>query len=208
MEGTSEDSHEAGMQANQNGAQAAGKAPLTLADMEKLLNSTEDRIITKVSVQLSADRSVINRHDQTTQHMETSLNDMESRQLTLEVTCVTLSRENETLILKTDDLENRSRHNNIRVTGFPERLKSFQRLLWRYSWQKPLTQRPFLPSVKRAHRVAISHRRQKDLPRPFIARIPGYQDKEHILKLARESGPLSFRGSEIHIKPDYSYSRD
>lgn len=61
--------------------------------MEKLLNSMEDRIITKLSVQLSADREIINHHDQTIQHMEMSLNDMETRLVTLESTSIALSKE-------------------------------------------------------------------------------------------------------------------
>ena len=102
-----------------NEQHVTGNAPLTLADMEKLLNSMEERIIAKLSVQLSADRSIIDRHDQTIQHMESSLNDMEARLLTLESTCTALSRENKALKLKTDDRENRSRRNNIRKTGLP-----------------------------------------------------------------------------------------
>lgn len=47
------------------------------------------------------------------QHMERALNDMETRLATLETTCITLSNENAALKLKTDDLENRSRRNNI-----------------------------------------------------------------------------------------------
>ena len=102
-----------------NEQHATGNAPLTLADMEKLLNSMEERIIAKLSVQLSADRAIIDRHDQTIQHMESSLNDMEARLLTLESTCTALSRDNKALKLKTDDRENRSRRNNIRKTGLP-----------------------------------------------------------------------------------------
>ena len=49
----------------------------------------EGRIVAKLSVQLSADRAIIDRHD---------LN----RLLTLESTCTALSRENEALKLKTD----------------------------------------------------------------------------------------------------------
>lgn len=51
----------------------------TLADMEKLLKSMEDRIIAKLSDQLSADRETIDRHDPPIQQMELSLNDMEAR---------------------------------------------------------------------------------------------------------------------------------
>lgn len=124
-EGTTEDSHDVGRQANQNEPHTASNAPLTLADMEKLLNSMEDRILAKLSAQLSADRATIDRHDQTIQHMEMSLTDIDSRPrlLSLEATCATLTRENEALKLKTDDLENRSRRNNIRITGLPEKVE-------------------------------------------------------------------------------------
>lgn len=59
-------------------------------------------------------------------------------------------------------------------------------------------------AVDRAHRIAVPHREQGDPPHPFIARIHNYQTKEHILKLAKEAGSLSLRGSVIHIYPAYS----
>lgn len=100
--------------------QHANKAPLTLADMEKLLKSIEGRIITKLSDQLSTDRSTIEQHDQTIQHLETSLNDMEARPANLESTSLALSKENERLV------ENRSRFNNIHINGLPGRVEGTQ----------------------------------------------------------------------------------
>ena len=95
---------------------------MPLADMENLLNLTEERLTAKLSVQLSADRAIIDRHEQTIQHVKMSLNDMETRLLTLESICTALSRENEDLKLKTDDQENRLRRNNICITGLPEKM--------------------------------------------------------------------------------------
>ncbi len=66
-----------------------------------------------------------------------------------------------------------------------------------YSFSTPLI-------VNRAHRIAISCKKQDDPPRPLIVRVHHYQTKERILKLAREAGSLSFRRSDIHIYPDYS----
>ena len=43
--------------ASQNEEHAANHAPLTLADMEKLFLSMQERIISKLPVQLSADRA-------------------------------------------------------------------------------------------------------------------------------------------------------
>ncbi|KAJ8002296.1 hypothetical protein DPEC_G00178410 [Dallia pectoralis] len=175
--------------------------------MKKLLVSMEDRIIDKLSAKLSADRAIIERHDQTIQQIEMSLNDVENRLLNLESTCTVLARENEALKLKADDLENRSRPNNIRVTDLPEKAEgslpsAFMEAFLVETFRTEAFPAP--PPVDRAHRIAIPRRKPDDPPRPFIARIHRYRDKERILKLARESGPLSFRGSEVHIYPDYS----
>ncbi|KAJ8001137.1 hypothetical protein DPEC_G00188100 [Dallia pectoralis] len=202
-EDKSEDDQAGETQASQKDPHAANRAPLTLADMEKLLVSMEDRIIDKLSAKLSADREIIERHDQTIQQIETSLNDVENRLLTLESTCTVLARENEALKLKADDLENRSRRNNIRVTGLPEKAEGSlpSAFMEAFLVETFGTAFPAPPPVDRAHRIAIPRRKPDDPPRPFIARIHRYRDKERILKLARESGPLSFRGSEVHIYP-------
>lgn len=201
----SENSQGDGAQANEQ--HATSNAPLTLADMEKLLKSMEDRIVAKLYDQLSADRATIDRHDQTIQHMETSLNDMETRLATLESTCIALSKENDALKLKTDDLENRLRRNNIRITGLPEKVAGSQQTAFMEVFLKETFGPEAFPtpSVDRAHRVAVLRKKQDDPSRQFIARIHHYQTKECILKLAREAGSsLSFHGSEVHIFPDYS----
>ena len=188
-------------------ANAANNAPLTLADMEKLLTSMEDRIIAKLADQLAADRATIARHDQTIQHMERALNDMETRLATLELTCTALSNENAALKLKTDDLENRSRRNNIRITGLPEKVEgsqpsAFTEIFLKETFGAEAFSSPL--TIDRAHRVSNGRMKQDGPPRSLIARIHHYQTKERILKLAREAASLSFRGSEIHIYPDYS----
>lgn len=100
--------------------QHANKAPLTLADMEKLLKSIDGRIITKLSDQLSTDRSTTEQHGQTIQHLETSLNDMEVRLANIEFTSLAPSKENERLV------ENRSWCNNIHINGSPGRVEGAQ----------------------------------------------------------------------------------
>lgn len=186
--------------------QHASDAPLTLGDMEKLLKAMEDRIVTKLSGQLASDHATIERHDQTVQNMEASLNDMETR-LTLESKCLTLSQENQSLRQKTDDLENRSRRNNIRITCILEKIEGGQPTAFMEMFLKELFGSYSLPTpltVDRAHRVAAPRGRQDGPPRPLIARVHYYQTKERILKLAREAGSLSFRGSNLHIYPDFS----
>lgn len=142
---SSESSQSDEMQVSQ-GKQHANNAPLTLVEMEKLLKSMEDRIKAKLSDELSADQATIDRHDQTIQHIETSLSDIETRLATLESACLALSKENESLKLKTEDLENRSRRNNIRITGLPEKVEGMQPTAFTEIFLKELSvQRPSLP---------------------------------------------------------------
>ncbi|MED6255273.1 hypothetical protein ATANTOWER_007023 [Ataeniobius toweri] len=94
------------------------RAPLMRADMEAMLRGLEERIISKLSAQSSVDWALLEQHDTTIQQLETSLE--------LETTCNKLMIDNEMLRLKADDLENRSRLNNICITGLPEKIKGSQ----------------------------------------------------------------------------------
>lgn len=186
---------------------ASNLAPsLTRADMEAMLLKSEERIISTLAAQFSADRARIDSHDQAIQDIETSMNDMQSRLMELENTCTSLKKENEVLKLKTDDLENRSRRNNIRITNLPEKVEGSRPTFFLAECLEEVFGPDAFPTplaVDRAHRINI-RRRNQDAPRPFIARIHHYQNKELLLRLAREKGRLVYRGTEIHIFPDYS----
>ena len=181
---------------------------LTLPDMERLLTSMEERIIAKLSAQLSAERAIIDQHHETIQQLETSHNDMHTRLERLESTCAALSKDNEELKVKLDDLENRSRRNNIRIIGLPEKVEglhptSFIDTLLRETFGVEAF--PTSTIADRAHRIAMVRKNPADSrPRPLIVRIHHFQTKERILKLAREATSVSFRGSQIHFFPDFS----
>uniref|UniRef100_A0A8D0AZL0 L1 transposable element RRM domain-containing protein n=1 Tax=Sander lucioperca TaxID=283035 RepID=A0A8D0AZL0_SANLU len=125
---------------------------------------------------------------------------------TLESTVNNLVKEIEQLKLKSEDLENRSKRCNIRITGIPEGAEGIHPTSFIESCLGEIFGTDAFPralTVDRAHRVAIQ-RRQGGTPRPFIACIHHFQMKQRIMQLAREKSPLSYRGSEIHIYADYS----
>lgn len=181
---------------------------LTLPDMERLLTSMEERIIAKLSAQLSANRAIIDQHHESIQQLETSLNDTQERLERLESTCAVLSRDNKELKVKLDDLENRSRRNNIRIIGLPEKIEGQQPTAFIDTLMREIFGSEAFPTpliADRAHRIAAMRKNSTDnRPRPLIVRIHHFQTKERILKLAREASGVSFRGSEIHIFPDFS----
>lgn len=183
-------------------------APLTLPDMERLLTSMEERIVTKLSAQLSANREIIDQHHETIQHLEVSLSDTQTRLERLDLKVAALSSDNEALKAKMEDLENRSRRNNIRIIGLPEKVEGSQPTTFVDTLLRETFGSEAFPTstiADRAHRTAMARKNPTDSrPRPFLVRIHHYQTRERILKLAREAGSLSFRGSEIHFFPDFS----
>jgi len=183
-----------------------GNPALSLADMQKLLAGMEERIINTLTAQILADHATIDRHDQTIQAIETSMNDFQGRITALEAAVGSFLKEKELMKFKVDDLENRSRRRNIRITGIPERAEGTRPTSFIESFIEELFGTDAFPrslAVDRAHRVAVQ-RRPDGAPWPFIACVHHFQTKQRIMQLAREKGPLSHRGSEIHIYGDYS----
>ncbi len=95
---------------------------------------------------------------------------------------------------KTVDLENRSRRNNIRVTGIPEKRSE----TWDDSEamvKSVLKEKLGLasePRIERAHRVGYSTKRDgspRNARRPIVCRLYDWKEKEHILKQARIHKP-------------------
>uniref|UniRef100_H3ABH4 L1 transposable element RRM domain-containing protein n=1 Tax=Latimeria chalumnae TaxID=7897 RepID=H3ABH4_LATCH len=109
---------------------------------------------------------------------------------------------------RVQDLENRSRRNNIRVIGVPEGVEgnglSGPTLLLSILWEcLPLGEMDSI-EVERAHRTLGPRPPPDQHPRPIITRLLRFQDRERILRLAREAGELYWWGGKIMIFPDMS----
>ncbi|CAL1612426.1 unnamed protein product [Knipowitschia caucasica] len=58
--------------------------------------------------------------------------------------------------------------------------------------------------IERAHRSPTTARGSDTKPRTFLVKFLNFQDKIRILQLAREKQNLLYKGSKIHIFPDFS----
>ena len=111
---------------------------------------------------------------------------------------------------KVDDL-NRSRCNNIRVLGLPENAEGrdaagflervLPELLGIENFSTPIT-------CERAHRLGKPPAGGADAlrPRPMIAKLLNFKNKEKIMRLARQKGEIHYGNSRVYIFPDYSPS--
>lgn len=140
--------------------------------------------------------------------VETSLQECDDRLTALEAKCETLEKSNKRLTAKTEDLESRSRSQNLRILGIPEnsegpRITDFMTDFFAGTLGMNVKDGPEL--LDRAHRLASRPVSGPNAPpRPMIVRVHHFRVKQHILQLAREKGPLSFRGHPVHIFPDFT----
>lgn len=130
---------------------------------------------------------------------------LETSKVDLETRMSSVGKSNAELLEKLTSLEDRSRRNNIRVVGLPEGAEGSDLAKFIQSFlQKTFEQEfPSPPEIDRTHRTGpqppISGR-----PRPLLARIHFFRQKERVLQLSKEAGQLKFNGKKIFIYPDFS----
>ena len=137
----------------------------------------------------------------TTGEMEKCLSSCTDDIVTLQREVARLKAQSESLQDKCEDLESRSRRNNIRIVGVPESHDSSTGAV------SALLQRAFslteAPVLDRSHRVLLPAPRQGDRPRVTVARMHYFQDCANILRLAREKQQIKLDGMTISVYPDY-----
>ncbi|KAJ1090908.1 hypothetical protein NDU88_004036 [Pleurodeles waltl] len=106
-----------------------------------------------------------------------------------------------------EDAEGRSRRNNIRLLGFPERLEGsmVEALVenWIRDVLKPVgLSRVFL--VEWVHRALVVPPWPGVPPRDIIAHLLNYRDRDCVLRAARDSDKAVFKNVKISIYPDYT----
>ena len=153
---------------------------MSLTEIQKLLTGMEERIIANLTAQISSNHATIAKHDQTIQAIETAMNDFDGRMVKMESTLSCLAKENEQLKQKVDDLENRPRRCNIRITGIPEGEEGKQPTSFIESFLQEVFGAEAFPRpviIDRAHRLAVQKRQDGTL-HPFIACIHHFQMKQ------------------------------
>lgn len=120
----------------------------------------------------------------------------------MEVTMSALKGEIRALQSKCEDLENRSRRNNLRIVGIAEGEEGRTPTTFISNLLKDLFDFEDQPLIDRAHRLSQAKQKTGQPPRPFILRVHFFHVKEQILRRAREKGDLIYNGKAIHIFGD------
>ena len=185
-------------------ATANTEASVILTAMNEMSKRMEDRF-NNLGVSLQATQATLTEHDAQISTAEVPSSDHDIRLTGLKQQWLQLEASHKSLQEKVIDLETRSRRQNIKVVGLPERAWGKNPLDFFAVFLRNLAGAAHFPTpieVDGAHRLGQPSEAGAR-PRVMIARIHSFLVKEKILQLARENTPLTYNGSRIHIYPDY-----
>lgn len=185
----------------------------TNPDTQKVLaaiHACQTSLTTRIE-EIKIDISLLRQDAQRTRERVT---EVENRVSTLEDQAVPLAHrveEAERTIHKLrqhlDDQENRLRRCNLRFIGLPEGAEGsapevFLENLLTSTYGRNQFSAMF--AVERAHRILPKPPPPGAPPRTFIAKLLNYRDRDVILRLTRDKGPISLGNAQLSVYPDFS----
>lgn len=156
-----------------------------------------------LSKSLQAITQDIATQSQRIQAIEQRVSDLEDELTHTTILLQEAEDRNISLYEKVEDLENRSRRNNLRIVGLPENYMP-QTLM--DICQKAIPKALGLPhmcTAERAHRLGPPQQ-DRQTPRPVIVRYLNYADRQLILQQFRNRAELQIEGNTLLLFVDYS----
>lgn len=142
-----------------------------------------------------------------TTRIETRISDLEDQFVPTQATVRKHSQLIAALLAKTDDLENRSRRNNVRLIGVPEKIEGANPSEYFESWLRNTFEKGTLTplfAVERAHRVPLRPLPPGAPPRPVLVKLLHFRDRDAILRRARDLTDVMLNGCRVSFYPDFS----
>lgn len=147
-------------------------------------------------------------NEQKIEEMETTLTTLDTTISELQGAVALLQAEKTCLQACVDDQENRSRRQNIRVVGLPEKLEKDNPTIFMESVLLEVFGEdnfPRRPEVDRAHCTLRPPPPPNAPPRAMIGRLHHCKTRELVLKQSYERlGQLTYRGNKVSFFPDLS----
>ncbi|MGH0138446.1 UNVERIFIED_CONTAM: hypothetical protein FKN15_028953 [Acipenser sinensis] len=133
---------------------------------------------------------------------EGCISNIEDKMEAIENTITMTEKQQKKLWDKLQDFKNRSRCQNIRIIGVPERAEegnkntsTFTVKMFKYIFN--MQGEPDM-EIERAHHSLASRPQAGQRPQPPTARFLRFPDKEKIMRLSREKGKLQWGGHKNH----------
>lgn len=168
--------------------------------------SLEHRIDT-VSIEVALIRADFKKMDTRVQEIETTTKALVSDTSVLQQQVTRLQDQQKQMEMLLDDYEGRARRNNIRILGVPERTEGptvdlyVEELVTKHLQPKRLSH---YFSSERDHGVPGKQPRPRAPPRPIIASVFNFRDRDAILQAVRNGPPLKTDNGTITFFPDFT----
>lgn len=151
--------------------------------------------------------SRVESHDTRLDNAEQRISDLEDRQPTIQKRLERTEALLKQVAQRAEDLESRSRRCNIRLAGIAEstnngRMAHFVEQVLTDVFGREAFSTTF--AVERAHRTLGPQTAPGATPRDIVAKMLNFQDRDTILRLAREKGQLQYQGANTSLFPDFT----
>lgn len=176
----------------------------------------QETLAKTVTTMLSKIQSEVVQHDQRLDELEFRLQSLETEAERTQEHLQKVLQDNKRLGEKVEDLENRSRRNNLCILGIPESVPQKDLMLFCEQELPTALGLPHRCKVERAHRLGPDLRPDKTIkthstsearerPRQVMVKYLDYTDKTNILCVfKRLKEGLNVRGHKILISGDFS----
>ena len=108
---------------------------------------------------------------------------------------------------RAEDAEGRNRRSNLRIVGLPEGAEGSDPAQFLETWIKSFMPVDVLTSfftIERAHRVPGRRPPPGSPPRPVLAKLLHFRDRDAILRVARARAHIQFENTKVLLFPDYT----
>lgn len=149
----------------------------------------------------------LEKHGERLDEAEDRIQSVEDESRATTSTCAKLEKTMDAMARKAEDLEARSRRNNIRIAGIPESTNTGKMELYVERLLQELFGADQFSSVfivERAHRTLAPQPPPGTTPRPIVARLLNYRDRDQVLRLAQEKQAVLHGGNKLEFYPDYT----
>lgn len=174
----------------------------TRADIETLIGKVEDAHRKELELVRGELQILVER----VTDGESAYQSLEQRVSILERDSYTQKETSVALQLQLEDLEDRSRRNNVRLRGIPEALdqENLQDMVKSIFENILKDAMPLNLELDRVHRALGPKSKDINRPRDVVCRLHYFAHREAILRKAWETGTIDFKGGQVKILPDLS----
>ena len=167
-----------------------------IANTKSTLQSKIDSVAAELGL-LRADHASLSERVKTN---EGTLVELQPAQKALQLQVDGLTNRVQVLENRAEDAEGRSRRNNVRIVGLPEKVEGNDMIVYLEEWVKTSVAvdglSPFF-ALERAHWVPTRPPAPGRPPRPVIARLLHFRDQDTLLQKARTNGPYTIDNAKV-----------